>query len=532
MKRHRGGAAETASGVQVHEVKVAATAKPRRVQRAKPTTKRAEPLVERIPGIVGDGAMRPMSGRMLRRLALPVHRADTSSLPLIYPWMADAGVGAKGQFVGHNILGGGSFSYDPWDWYNAGLITNPNGITFGEIGSAKSSEMKTRVARAIEFGRGAFITDPKSEYSELSHWLGYEPIFLGPGETARLNPFDPGPGDPDPVAVQDRQLQMLQALAAGVLRRELTEAEHTMCMIAIAELTGGHLERVRGDDGAELVAPRPGDRLRTPVMPEVVEVMQHPSDASIAELPLTKEELRRGTADLVMACQRMIKGDLAGMFDEATNIDIDPRGRYLCVNLSAVLAKRRAALPLVRICASAWQHAAISGHRMYRYNISDEAWADMTIGTLRWHQAMFKLSRQWLISNWLVMHKPADLLTAGDEGSERDRLAMSLIADAGTVVFYRQKPQQLPLCHDYFGVTPSEAEYLTKLRRGRALWKVLGEKGDRSFLVQHVRSSAEKEFTFTDSAPMADEFDPPGPDPDFDDAAAGEQPDGTERGAA
>ncbi|MFF2751075.1 hypothetical protein ACFVVA_36765 [Kitasatospora sp. NPDC058048] len=450
--------------------------------------------------LLGQGLARPMAGRTLRQLRLAPHREATTLLQSLYPWQADAGVGPLGPLVGANVLGGGSFCFDPWEWYNAGLLTNPNWITFGEIGTAKSTEVKTRIARAYEFGRGTFATDVKSEYNELAGYLGHEPIFIGPGRTDRLNPFDMGGGEESPADAQVRQLNMLQSLAAGVLRRDLTESERTLCRIAVATLTGGHTERVVSADGTRTLAARPADRPRVPTLPEVVEAMQHPPQSALSDLPLSAAELREKTADLIMAFQRLVDGDLRGMFDGPTTVDVDPKSKFLVVNLSSVFAERRDALPLVRICASAWLQSAMTKHLMPRYNISDEAWADMNHGTLRWYQTMFKLARQYKVSNGLVFHKPGDIMTAGGAGSELDRVASSLLADAGMVIFYRQKADQIELCKKLFGVTDAESLWLTGLRRGQGLWKM----PDRSFVVQHVRSSIEAGFTNTDPEASAD----------------------------
>jgi hypothetical protein len=405
--------------------------------------------------------------------------------------MADAGLPADGQLVGHNLLGGGTFAHDPWDWYATGVTTNPNGMVFGEIGSRKSTLMKCMIARGYEFGRDAFVTDVKHEYTDLAAHLGYEPIFLGPGLPARLNPFDPGPaGFDDPAATQERQLAMLVALGVAVLGRSLTQAELTVCAVAIAELTGAELHA--GSGGAEL---RPGGRSRVPVLPEVIDVLMAPPDRHVAKLPIDRDELRTATADLIMGFLRLVDGDLKGMFDEPTNIDLPPDARFVVVNLSRVRDQRRAALPLVRICATSWLQAALArrdGRR--RFVVADEAWDDMTIGTLRWYQSMFKLTRQYLVSNWLIFHKPGDLLTAGDAGTEAASLAESLIADTGTVVMYRQKTQQLDLCRAYFGVNDAETRWLTRLHPGQALWKI----GNRAHLVQHLRSATEAAFTNTE----------------------------------
>ncbi|WP_433358569.1 hypothetical protein [Streptosporangium sp. CA-115845] len=488
----------------VVEVKAALTRLRRRPARL-PARRQAAWAVETVPGVIGDGAQRPMSGRQLRRLHLPPHRATSDVLQAIYPWMADAGIGVLGPLVGHNLLGGGTFCYDPWEYYDAGITSNPNAMIFGEIGSRKSTLIKCMIARGYEFGRDAFVTDVKDEYSDLARFLGAQPLFLGPGLAARLNPFDPGPSGADPTLVAERQLAMLVALGTAVLDRPLTQAELTLCKIAIAEITDASLQLTRppdtGGHDSLAAALTPGDRPRVPILPEVVEAMLNPGQRLVDQLPISRAELRDKTADLIMGVQRLLDGDLRGMFDTHTNIDAGPASRLIVINLSHILQHRRSALPLVRICATSWLQSALSrrdGRR--RLVVSDEAWADLTLGTLRWYQSMRKLARHNLVSNLLVFHQPGDLLTAGDAGSEREALALSLIADTGTVVLYQQKPGQLPLCATSFGLNSAEEAIVRDLRPGMGLWRV----GDRrSFLVHHVRSRAEATFTHTDYRPPA-----------------------------
>ncbi|MBG0825821.1 hypothetical protein HS048_34625 [Planomonospora sp. ID91781] len=459
---------------------------------------------ETVPGVLGDGALRPMSGRQLRRLHLPPHRATTDVLQAVYPWMADAGAGALGPLVGHNLLGGGTWCYDPWEYYDAGLVTNPNLMVLGEIGSRKSTLVKCMIARGYEFGRDAYITDVKDEYSDLADFVGASPVFLGPGLPARLNPFDAGPlGSSDPDLVAERQLAMLVALGTAVLDRPLSQAEHTLCKIAMAEVTDGalHLRPSLDPHGGPVAAVAAADRPRVPVLGDVINAMMDPAQRLVDQLPITRTELRDKTADLIMGMQRLVDGDLRGMFDAPTNIDAGPHSRLIVINLSRILAQRRSALPLVRICATSWLQSALGqrdGRR--RFVVSDEAWADLTLGTLRWYQSMRKLARANLVANVLVFHQPADLHAAGDAGSERESLALGLIADTGTVVLYQQKSGQVPLCTRYFGLNATEEQIVTDLRPGIGLWKVAGR---RSFLIQHVRSRAEARFTHTDYRPPA-----------------------------
>ncbi|WP_188197512.1 hypothetical protein [Nonomuraea sp. SYSU D8015] len=492
---------------------IAATGTPaRRRAIARPRTPGAEP----IPGIWGDGELRPMSGRQLRRLHLPPHRATSDVLQVLYPWMADSGFGALGPLVGHNLLSGSAFCADPWEWYEHGLISNPNAIVFGEIGSRKSTLVKTMIARGHEFGRDAFVTDVKSEYSDLAAHLGVDPIYLGPGLPARLNPFDPGHERDAADDVAERQLAMLTALSTAVLDRPLSQAELSLCKIAIAEVTDATLQPTAStganttDTAAALL--QPGRRPRVPLLPEVIDAMLHPTPRLVDALPVDRGELREKTADLIMGLQRLLDGDLRGMFDTHTNIDVGPDSRFIVVNLSKIMEMRRSALPLVRICATSWLHSALARHDgRRRYVIADEAWADLTLGTLRWYQSMRKLSRQYLASNWLVFHQPIDILSG-----EHEALALSLIADTGTVILYKQKPQQLPLCAQYFGLNETEQHLLRDLRPGVALWKI---QDHRTALVQHIRSSAEARFTHTDPHTDSEAGPPAGPQPDQHNAA-------------
>src|SRR5271169_4101032 len=64
---------------------------------------------------------------MARRLRVPRHRATTAHLCSAYPFLAEAGLGHRGVYLGTNLLtGGGGFAYDPFEAYQAGLVTNPN----------------------------------------------------------------------------------------------------------------------------------------------------------------------------------------------------------------------------------------------------------------------------------------------------------------------------------------------------------------------------------------------------------------------
>ena len=69
----------------------------------------------------------------IRRLRVTTHRATTAHLCSVYPFQAEIGLGHRGVYLGTNLLtGGGGFAFDPFEAYQAGLVTNPNLLVAGE----------------------------------------------------------------------------------------------------------------------------------------------------------------------------------------------------------------------------------------------------------------------------------------------------------------------------------------------------------------------------------------------------------------
>jgi hypothetical protein len=118
------------------------------------------------------------------------------------------------------------------------------------------------------------------------------------------------------------------------------------------------------------------------------------------------------------------------------------------------------------------------------------------LGVARWLQSSWKLSRAFGVSNVAVLHRVSDLRSVGASDSEQVALAQGLLADSETRVVYAQSAGELAAATELLSLSSTEAELLTQLRRGVALWKV----GQRSFLVQHRLSRMERLMVDTDGA--------------------------------
>ena len=419
---------------------------------------------------------------------VPAHVATTRHLSAAYPLVSEAGLGHEGVLIGRDVLGG-SFVYDPFALYRRGVVTNPNMVVFGQIGRGKSSFVKTYLWRQAVFGRHAWVVDPKGEYGPLAQAWGVEPVALRPGGSVRLNPLDTEEevaGD-GPVVVGEamrRRVALTASLAVACLGRDLLPRERAAVDAAVGDATGQ--ARAGG--------------MPAPVLPQVVDALLAPGADASRDLRTTPSTLMEDGRDVALELRRLVNGDLAGMFDGPTTPGLRLDAPLVVLDLSAVY--HSPALGVLMACAAAWLQSAVRArHRNRIIVVVDEAWAILSnLGVARWLQSSWKLSRAQGVANMAVLHRLSDLRSVGTEGSEQVNLAEGLLADSETRVVYAQSPGEVARTGELLGLTATEAELVTQLRRGMALWKV----GQRSFLVEHRLASGERWLTDTDQAMVGD----------------------------
>lgn len=408
---------------------------------------------------------------------VPPHRTTTAHLQAVFPLMYSPGLGNRGTYIGKEIMGG-SFCYDPWELYAQGVLTNPNILVIGQVGRGKSSLVKSLLVRQQVFGRKAAVLDPKGEYQGLAAALGATVLKIEPGGKLRLNPLDPGlsNGEVEADEIFRRQTSLLQALAESSLGRQLKPEERTACDLAIGDLSYGKLGRMV-------------------TIPDVVDWLLQPDVNVCAGVNATADQVAASVRDVALELRRMCHGDLKGMFDGPTNVDVNWNGNLVVIDLSSVFSS--SALGLLMTCATAFlQSAIMRPNAGKRFIVVDEAWAVMSnVGVARWLQQTYKLSRAYGISNIAIMHRVSDLQSSGSQGSEAFSLARGLLSDTETRIIYGQPNSEVELAKEMLGLNMSEAELLPALGRGQALWKV----GQKSFLIEHILGRSEKAIVDTDA---------------------------------
>lgn len=446
-----------------------------------------------------DGEHTDESARTYLEPYIKPWRATLRPLRVLYPFLAEQGLGSEGMLVGTDAFTQAAFCFDPWVLYANGVVTNPNIALAGVIGTGKSSVMKCLALRGMATGKRTYIPgDVKGEWGALARAVGGMVISPGGARRNRINPLDEGTRpsrDATGHAITDTEwysmvtrdrLSLLSSLIEAMLSRPMTPLEHTAVSTALART-------VRANS--------------TPLISQVVTQLLEP-DVKAGDLPPGvdgKGTLANMGKDPGHSLLRLISGDLAGVFDGPSTVMFDPNAPMISVDLSA-FPTGTTTLPLLMSCTAAWMESALrdpdSGQRFIIY---DEAHRLLTEAALLDRMKdHWKLSRAWGISNVLVLHRISDLEAIGESDSRARALAEGLLADTSTRIIYRQEKDQIPTTAKILGLTSIASELVPSLQRGTGLWLV----GQRQFVVNHLRTDFEQILTDTDAAMLNRENTP------------------------
>ncbi len=348
----------------------------------------------------------------------------------------DAGTGLDGVPLGETVSGT-PFVYDPFDAYRGGLVSNPNVVVTGSIGSGKSSVVKMMIARARDRGRRVVVVDPKGEYRHLAERLGGSYAQLGvDGWSA---PFVLG------GRVDDEAALAVWTFASG---RPFRPAER---------VTALDLVRAVG------VAAHPVREWRS---------------RGGGDLP---EDLRAGL-------DRLIDGDLSGIV-EGPGDPLALQSGLSVLDISSHWG--RESLPLTALTAVATARS-LAGAGVGLHVVIDEAWALLSDSTsLAWLRGSWKLARARATSHVLVLHRVSDVDAVDGEGSSRRARAEGLVRDCDTVVVMRQRDgESASLVGDH----EPRRRIVARLGRGDAMWR----SGASWSLVRLRPTSRDRELIDTD----------------------------------
>jgi hypothetical protein len=434
---------------------------------------------------------------------LSAWRMTSEQVGGVWPLIAADGLPPTGALIGIDWLSGGAMYADPVGWTLRGVsgVTNPNVIIFGRPGMGKSGTVKIFALRMMLYGyRVLILGDVKDEYEELCRALGVQPHAVGHGLPARINPLDFGPlgGDWTRLGAEEAKRRAAVIFSRWLmLIKGLVGSQH----VAFDPTA----ERVVGQVIRDLTGHLTGaDRLREITIPQLWCALDEPSKQLVADCRYADgQQFLDQTRPIRDALGSLVKGHLAGLFDDHTTIAVDWRAPIQSLSLSRLDPLGDEAVGVALTCLNSWGRAMtqVAEPGDLRIVVRDESWKQMRLGVeaVKSLDADLRLSRRDGIVQMVIAHKPSDMLTVGDAGSQAVAIAKDLLHMCATKVLLGQDEKVGDDLSRLLGLAPMAEQIVTgwaAAAKGRALWLV----GSRPFKVQTVRSPSEVALTNTNSA--------------------------------
>ena len=216
---------------------------------------------------------------------------------------------------------------------------------------------------------------------------------------------------------------------------------------------------------------------------------------------VSPDEVLSWGLDVALALDRLVDGDLVGMFDAPTTRGIDLNAPLIIFDLSRI-DRNSVAMPILMAVVGVWlEHTWLRPDRMKRIFLVEEAWHIINSPSVaQLFQRLLKFGRRLGLSFVAVVHHLSDVM----EGAG-SREAAAILKMASTRTIYMQKAEEARATGRVLGLPRWAVEIIPALTPGIAVWDVNGNVQ----VVKHIVSEIERPLVFTDRA-MTEERTPAG----------------------
>lgn len=418
-----------------------------------------------------------------------------------------------GLIFGRNLLGAAVVNIDQFELYRQRVIDGVNMVRIGDIGSAKSSGMKTGGLRQLILGRQWIAFDKKlqgdrGEYAPIADELGVESVvFRAGGGGASLNLLDSeisldGSHDEgvDGVVPAGQELLLLAVLRDS-LERPLNPREKAAVRLALrtvsARAKAAGTEPRLSDVSAQLLNGNQGHSA------QALEYVCRGEDlpASVREDlgdfgyygPRWASRALEWGLEPGQAIDELVGGALRGLVDQPTSPEVKHALNHPFVHFDlSALPQDGQGLRVVLTVAQTWMANRLASRaksRMQTIASYEEGWhlAEGSTGEIA--RQNMKLSRGLGFSTDSAFHHLSD--------HPKDSPARALMQESDIAMLYRQgREDDAAEVTKMFHLPAETKDLLMQIGRGQCLvWM----KGRDPILTQHERSTWEQGLTNTDA---------------------------------
>ncbi len=204
------------------------------------------------------------------------------------------------------------------------------------------------------------------------------------------------------------------------------------------------------------------------------------------------EDVRAWGLDVALVLDRLVDGDLRGMFDGPTTVGIDLDAPLIVFDLSHI-DRNSIAMPILMAIVGVWlEHTWIRPDRKKRIFLVEEAWHIINSPFVaQLFQRLLKFGRRLGLSFVAVVHHLSDVV---DGAAAKEAAAILKMASTRTI--YAQKADEARATGRVLGLPRWAVEIIPTLTPGIAVWDVNGNVQ----VVKHLVTESERPLVFTDRA--------------------------------
>ncbi len=378
---------------------------------------------------------------------------NTSPLSSTFPFTSSDLTSNEGILYGINRHNQGLIIFDRFKMENA------NSVVFAKSGAGKSYAVKLEILRQMMLGTDVIVVDPENEYEDLCRTVGGTYLKMSLNSDRRINPFDL----PKPLANEDMQ--------PGDLLRSNIITLQGLLKLMLGEMTPteeGLLDKALIDVYA------------------IKGITMDILDASTMEPP-TMEDLydvlstMEGATSLGQRLQKFTSGTYSGIFNKATNIQMDNGLMVFCIrDLEDALR------PIAMYIVLNYIWNRVRSELKKRILVIDEAW------TLMQHEDSAKFLFG-LVKRARKYYLGISTITQDVEDFVKNAYGRPIITNSSIQLLLKQAPAAIDILQKTFNLTQGEKYILLNSGVGQGLFFA----GNQHVAIQIIASYTEDKIVTT-----------------------------------
>ena len=369
---------------------------------------------------------------------------NTGAVSTTFPFTSADLTQDSGVLYGVNMHNSGLVIFDRFS------LENGNSVVFAKSGAGKSFTVKLEALRSMMFGTEVFIIDPENEYERLADAVGGAYVRLSLNSSTRINPFDL------PKVTDEEE-------ADNALRSNL------ITLHGLLRLMMGGAQAQMASQGGQMMMPALSPVEESDLDAALIETY---AKAGITNDPLTHSTpaptindlydtlLHMGGTgpDLAQRLRKYTTGTFAGIFSQASNINID--NPMVVFNVRDLEDELRPVAMYI-VLNYIWNKTKTDQKK--RMLVVDEAWQLMKYeDSANFLFSLAKRARKYNLGITTITQDVEDFM-----GSKMGR---AIVANASMQILLKQSASAVDVLANTFKLTSEEKKRLSQFPVGQGLF--------------------------------------------------------------